>query len=216
MAWANSDGKRGFFTTEKLRHMARLFWGGEKAVEFDSPDAMGAAAVHIQNRAYAKESLVACDWFWPINFSGNAESGTGDPALEARLLSAVTGEETGEGEYMRIGARCFNQNRAIYLREGRRGRRDDVLEERFHDRPFQHASNIVSAVNPDFRMPGSEGKLISCQGARVDRGVFRRIMDDYYRARGWDVETGLLRKEGLENLGLTDLIPELEKSNLVS
>lgn len=210
MAWANSDGKRGFLTTGKLRHMAKLFWGDERAVEFDSPDMMGATAVQIQNRTYAKENLVACDWFWPINFSGTVESGTGDPALEARLLSAVTGENMDEAGYLRTGERCFNQNRAIYLREGRRGRQDDVLEERFHIRPFEKSSNIVSAVNPEFKMPGTGGQLVSRRGAKVDREVFKGIMNDYYRIRGWDVGTGLFTEDTLNHLGLADIVPELK------
>ena len=216
MAWINNDGKQGFLTTEKLRHMARLFWGNEKAAEFDSPDMMGAAAVHMQNRAYAKENLVACDWFWPINFSGNVASGTGAPDIEARLFSAVTGEDIDEAEYMRIGARCFNQNRAVYLREGRRGRRDDVLEERFYNSPFEKSSNLISTANPEFKMPGTDGKLISLKGAKIDRESFKRMMDDYYQTRDWDIETGLFKEEGLSNLGLADMIPELENNGFVS
>lgn len=215
MAWANSDGKRGFFTTEKLRNMAKLFWGDEQAVEFDSPDGKGMAAVCIQNRAYAKENLVACDWFWPINFSGNSDSGTGAPDIEARLLSSVTGVEMNEGAYLHTGARCFNQNRAIYLREGRRGRQDDVLEERFHIKPFNKSSNIVKAVNPEFIMPGTGGRLISRQGAKVDRDVFKIIMDDYYKIRGWDVETGLFIEDNLNGLGLADIVPELKTNGFI-
>jgi aldehyde:ferredoxin oxidoreductase len=40
-------------------------------------------------------------------------------------------------------------------------------------------------------------------------------MDDYYKARGWDLEMGLFTKEGLTNLGLADLIPELEAKGFV-
>ena len=216
MAWVNSDGKRGFMTTEKLRHLARLYWGDERAAEFDSPEMMGAAAVQVQNRAYAKENLVACDWFWPISFSGNAESGTGDPTLEARLFAAVTGVDMSEAEYLRSGERCFNQNRAIYLREGKRGRQDDVLEERFYSRPFQRSSRVIAAVNPEFKMPGADGSLVSRKGAIVDRATFRRIMDDYYQARGWDLATGLFKADGLRDLGLADLIPELEPRHFLT
>ncbi len=30
------------------------------------------------------------------------------------------------------------------------------------------------------------------------------MLDEYYRARGWDVETGLPEREKLEELGLSD------------
>jgi len=208
--------KRGFFTTDKLRHMARLYWGDERAAEFDSPEMMGAAAVRVQNRAYAKENLVACDWFWPISFSGNVESGTGDPALEARLFSAITGRDMTETGYLRSGERCFNQNRAIYLREGKRGRQDDILEERFYSRPFERSSRVIAAVNPEFRMPGTDGGLSNRKGATVDREIFRRIMDDYYQARGWDVATGFFKTDGLDGLDLTDILPELEQRGFLT
>jgi aldehyde:ferredoxin oxidoreductase len=216
MAWANSNGKRGFLTTEKLRHLARQYWGDERAAEFDSPDMMGAAAAHVQNRAYAKENLVACDWFWPISFSGNVKSGTGDPTLEARLFSAVTGEDMTETGYLLSGERCCNQNRAIYLREGRRGRPDDVLEDRFYTRPFERSSRVIAAVNPEFRMPGTNGMLVSRKGATIDRDVFRQIMDDYYQARGWDVATGFFKEDGLDTLGLADMAPELKQQGFLA
>ena len=49
----------------------------------------------MQNRAYALENMVFCDWFWPIDFTANTETGVGDPELEARLFSAVTGLDMG-------------------------------------------------------------------------------------------------------------------------
>lgn len=212
---SGNDGKKGFLTTDKLLHLARLFWGNERAAEFSLPDMKGATAVYLQNRAYAKENIVACDWFWPINYSGNVASGTGDPTLEARLFSAVTGKDMDEAEYLRIGNRCFNQNRAIYLREGKRGRQDDLLEERFHIRPLQKAPSFIVNFNPECLVPGPDGTLVSRKGAKVDREMFKRIMDDYYFERGWDVETGLFKEDGLDNLGLADMIPELEKNGFV-
>ena len=208
MIWYASEGKKGFMTTEKLRHLAKLYWGDEMAAEFDSPDKKGAAAVRIQNRTHAKENMVLCDWFWPINLSGNLESGVGDPALESRLFSAVTGEEMDENEFLRSGERCMNQCRAIYLREGRRGRVDDTLEEFLFTNPTEKDIHL-SMMNPDYTLPAKDNTVISLKGVTADRESFRQIMDDYYRARGWDVATGLFSEEGLSGLGLSDLVPEL-------
>ncbi len=36
-------------------------------------------------------------------------------------------------------------------------------------------------------------------------------MDDYYNARGWDLETGIPKREKLEELGLKYLADELEE-----
>jgi len=210
MIWMGTEGQMGFLTTENLRHLAKVFWGDEKAAEFDTPDKMGEAAVRFQNRSYAKENLILCDWFWPIYFSGNTPTGVGDPTLEARLFSAITGEEMDEEGFLRSGERCVNLCRAIYLREGRRGRSDDVLEEFNFTQPMGEEMGPFGMFNPENKMPGKEGKIFSCMGATVNREFFKHIMDDYYRARGWDLETGLFTRKGLVTLDLGDLVPELK------
>lgn len=211
MLWMATEGTMGFLTTEKLRLLARTFWGDEKAAEFDLPDKKGEAAVIIQNRSYAMENCILCDWFWPIDFSGNVETGVGDPSLEARLFSSITGEDMDEDEYLRSGERCANLCRAIYLREGRRGRVDDVLEKFNFTQPLKMQDPPVGLFNPEFIMPGKNGSLFSCKGSTVDKGVFKKIMDDYYTVRGWDLETGLFTRNGLLDLDLADIIPELEE-----
>lgn len=216
MVWMGTEGMMGFLTTKILRHLAKTFWGDEKAAEFDSPDKMGAAAVLIQNRSYAMENMILCDWFWPIDFSGNTESGVGDPSLEAALYTAVTGEDMDESTYMRSGETCANLCRAIYMREGRRGRVDDVLEEFNFSTPLEQQDPPVGLFNPDLMMPGKDGKLFSCKGATVKRDYFKQVMDDYYKARDWDVATGLFTLKGLKKLGLEDLVAELkQKGHLV-
>jgi aldehyde:ferredoxin oxidoreductase len=209
MIWNGTEGMLGFLTTEKLRLLAKVFWGDEKAAEFDSPDKMGAAAAIMQNRAYAKENLILCDWFWPIDYSGNTATGVGDPALEAKLFSAVVGEDMDESAFLRSGERCANLYRSIQLCEGRRGRMDDVLAEPNFSNPLEKEDPPVGLFNPELIMPGKDGRLFTCKGTVVKRDIFRKVMDDYYTARGWDVKTGLLTETGLRKLDLQDMIPEL-------
>jgi aldehyde:ferredoxin oxidoreductase len=210
MIWMGTEGAMGFLSTQKLNHLAKTFWGDEKAAEFDSPEKMGKAAAIMQNRAYSKENFILCDFFWPIDFSGNSATGTGDPALEARLFSAVTGEEMDEKGFLHSGERCLNLCRAIYLREGRRGRIDDVLDDFNFSRPLENQPPPVGLFNPELMMPGKEGKLFSCKGATFERDTFNKVMDDYYNERRWDSKTGLFTKKGLTGLELDDMIPELE------
>ncbi len=210
MIWMGTEGMMGFLSTQKLRHLAKIFWGDEKAAEFDSSDKMGEAAVKMQNRAYAKENLILCDFFWPIDYSGNSETGAGDPSLEAKLFSAVTGEDMDEAGLLGSGERCANLCRAIYLREGRRGRIDDCLDEFNFSRPLQDQPPPVGLFNPELMVPGRGGELFSRKGSILTRDTFNKVMDDYYQARQWDVETALFTSKGLERLKLGDLIPELK------
>ena len=41
------------------------------------------------------------------------------------------------------------------------------------------------------------------------------MIDDYYKARGWDKKTGLPKKDNLEKIGMNDVGKELEKMKLV-
>jgi len=216
MVWMGTEGMMGFLDTPKLRTLAKLFWGDERAAEFNTPEKKGEAAALIQNRSYAMENLILCDWFWPIDFSGTSETGVGDPSLEARLFCAVTGEDMDEAAYLTTGERSVNLCRAIYLREGRRGRQDDVLEEFNFTRPLQKQDPPVGLFNPELIMPGSDGELFSAKGATVSRDVFNRVMDDYYRARAWDVSTGLFTRDTLTHLDLDDLIPWLDQAGLLA
>lgn len=216
MIWYGTEGMMGFLNTEKLKNMARIFWGDERTAELDSIAKKGAAAVLTQNRCYAMENMIYCDFFWPIDFTGNTETGVGDPTLEARLFSAVTGVNIDTDEYLRVGERSANLCRAIYLREGRQGRADDTLEEFNFTVPLEDQDPPVGLFNPDLLVPGKNGEIVSRKGAVVDRDDFKKMMDEYYTVRGWDVATGLQKKETLEDLQLSDIIPGLKERGLVS
>ena len=45
--------------------------------------------------------------------------------------------------------------------------------------------------------------------------MFKKVMDDYYVARGWDVETGLPTRKKLIELDLEDIVPALAESGLI-
>jgi len=209
MIWMSTEGMLGTFNTEKLKNLAKTFWGHENASEFDSLENMGAAAAVMQNRAYAKENMIFCDFFWPIDYTCNRESGIGDPDLEARLFSAVTGEDMDEASFLFSGERCLNLCRAIYLLEGRRGRKDDVLEELNYTLPQEKPDSVIGVFNPEAILPGKNGENFSVSGKTVKRKDVKKVMDDYYAVRGWDVETGLLKKDKLESLGLSDIVEAL-------
>jgi aldehyde:ferredoxin oxidoreductase len=49
----------------------------------------------------------------------------------------------------------------------------------------------------------------------LDRGEFEKMKNDYYTLRGWDINTGFPTKTRLLELGLNDIINDLEKRGLV-
>ena len=73
----------------------------------------------------------------------------------------------------------------------------------------------VGLFNPELMMPGKNGNLFSCKESTVKKDAFKKIMDDYYTARGWDLGTGLFTRNGLQELDLADMIPELEEKGFL-
>jgi aldehyde:ferredoxin oxidoreductase len=145
-----------------------------------------------------------CDWMYPILDIPNSEDHIGDPAIESKIVSAVLGEETDEPSLNMVGERVLNLQRAILAREGRRGRLDDTLPDEWHTSPLE--SHVA---DPDCLAPGKNGEPVSRLGSVVDKDQFERMKDEYYRLRGWDVATGLQMETTLEELGLGDIVDDL-------
>jgi len=197
-------------TSEVVRAIAKRFWGSEAAADFTTAEGKPLAARMIQDRQYAKESLILCDWIYPISDNKHSQDHVGDPTLESRLFSAVTGIEIDEASLYRMGERIFNLQRAALIRDGRQGRGDDRLPEDWHTEPLKRG-----VMDPDCLVPGKNGQPVSRVGEVVDRQEFERMKDDYYRIRGWDIATGLQTRQPLESLGLKDVADDLEQRGLL-
>jgi aldehyde:ferredoxin oxidoreductase len=111
----------------------------------------------------------------------------------ARLLPAITGiEEFARVKEVQAAAeRIVNLKRAFNARLGL-DRRDDTLPDRFLKEP----------------MPDGPAK-----GMVVD---LKPMLDEYYRARGWDIRTGLQKRSTLKKFGLADVARDLAKIGKVA
>ena len=209
-SWAK--GTQGVhISTDVLRGIARQFWGSEAAADFSSYEGKALAAKLIQDRQYVKETLMICDWVYPMLDIPNSEDHMGDPMLESKILSAVIGKEFDEESLNRIGERVFNLQRAILLREGHKAREDDKLPDNWHNTPLKG-----HIVDPDCIVPGKNGEIISRKGAMVEWKEFERMRADFYQLRRWDVATGLQTREQLKEVGLEDIADDLERRGLLA
>jgi aldehyde:ferredoxin oxidoreductase len=102
------------------------------------------------------------------------------PEHWAEMLSASTGWKIGGEELIKIGERVHNLQRLFNVREGFR-RKDDQLPDR-----------VLSI--PEFGAYKDEGNCVIQD--------YQGLLDEYYEASGWDIDTGIPRKEKLEELGL--------------
>jgi len=208
--WVNGGEEVSYVSSEVVRAIAKRFWGSETAADFSTYEGKALAAVRIQDRQYAKECLILCDFFWPLRELACSEDHVGDPSVESKIFFAVTGINMDEEGLYRVGERVFNLQRAIMLLEGRRGRRDDILEE------FNFSIGVQNdTLNPDCIVPGPQGAVFSRKGMVLERDKFEQMKDEYYYLRGWDIETGLPKENKLEELGLTDIAQKLKIMGLI-
>jgi aldehyde:ferredoxin oxidoreductase len=196
----------GYVSNEVMRSIAKEFLGGEVAFDFSTYEGKALAAKKIQDREYSKECLILCDFAWPMMDVKHSEEHVGDPSLESKVFSAVTGQEIDEKGLANIGERAFNLQRAILIRDGHKGREDDILPDSDHTVPL----SSWLGPNPERMLPGKEGGTISRVGTVVDRDKFEKMKDEYYELRGWDVRTGLQKRDTLRRLNLGDIVAPLK------
>ncbi|MEM3522197.1 MAG: aldehyde ferredoxin oxidoreductase family protein [Candidatus Bathyarchaeia archaeon] len=104
----------------------------------------------------------------------------------AKIYQAVTGIKSTEKDLRIVAERVVNLKRAYNIRLCL-DRRHDTLPTRFLEEPA-----------PDG----------PCKGQTVD---LKTLLDDYYKHRGWDIETGLIPESKLKELGLDYVAKELRK-----
>ena len=202
LLWATDD--RDPFH-DKHSHIALVHWSGldldeQKVVaeyayysgdaaqpmgdsQYSSGEAM--AAILDQDRSSLKSALGLCDWVYPIMLSPLEERKyIGDTSIESKLFSAVTGIDVTEADMLKAGERIWNLQRAIMVRDGRR-REDDTIPEYL------------------FELPAIWGS------PPVDREKWEQLKDEYYRLRGWDIQTGIPTKAKMEELGLGDVYEQI-------
>lgn len=197
-------------TAEVFRKAAVKFWKSEKSWDMTTFEGKAEATRYVQDRTYVKDSLGLCDFGWPIMDSFNTEDHTGDPTLENRLFSIVTGIEVDEAALNAYGERIFNLQRSILLREGWDPSEDDAPAAFNFEEPL-----LFDMLNPELIVPGPTEEPVSVKGNTLNRGDFEQMRRQYYEMRGWDPDTGLQKKEVFERLGMPDVYKELESQNLV-
>ncbi len=104
------------------------------------------------------------------------------PAQEFNLIKAITGFDYDDDELSKIGYRSYTIRYAFNIREGLR-RKDYYISGRIIGSPPLKAGPTT--------------------GVTVD---YEQLGDNFFKAFGWDVETGVPLKETLENIGGLDFL----------
>lgn len=178
----------------KFRVLSEQVWGYPDALE-PTFDGKAPVAIWTQHQHMLIDSLTLCDFAFPQLVRPmesreewvNAEDIVGDLDLDRRLLAAVTGVEMTREQLDTMAERAFTLERVMLIRAGRGRPMEEVL-----------ASH--------FELPCPQ------DGTSIDFDGFSHLLDEYYAARGWDIELGWPRADQLRALGLQDAIPELAEA----
>jgi aldehyde:ferredoxin oxidoreductase len=178
---------------KQFRSVSERVWGYADALE---PTFKGKAPVAIwsQHQHIIIDSLPLCDFAFPQLIRAldsreewqKTEDMLGDLDKDLRLFTAVTGQKLNREEITRIAERAFTLERLMLARAGRTRKMEEQL-----------ASH--------FKLP------CRADGTSIDRDGFLKLMDEYYTARGWDLELGWPQDKQLQALGLGDAVPELRE-----
>jgi aldehyde:ferredoxin oxidoreductase len=142
-----------------------------------------STAIMCQNLSVMMDCITYCGWANAQSFySRYTPDYFGDPAIGAKVYSAVTGIEKTHEEMIEAMDAIVNIERCIHVREGRR---------RVHD----------SFNDTIFNLNGWKW---------TSKEEFHTILDEYYEMRGWDPTTGVPRRATLAQLGLEKIANELE------
>ena len=176
----------------QFRRLSEEVWGYPDALE-PTFDNKAPVAIWSQNQHMLIDSLPLCDFAFPQLVRPmddpdewrTTQEFVGDLDADLRLLNAVTGCAFTRDDLDRIAERAAALERALLAREGR-GRK---MEQ--------------ETLAPHFQLPcRADGTLIEEMG-------FSRLLDEYYAARGWDLEWGWPTPELLHRLGLEEVNAEL-------
>jgi aldehyde:ferredoxin oxidoreductase len=149
--------------------------GGQREVERFALEGKAEIVIWLQNYQVGTNTLVKCDFVKRYAEDG----GSPTPSELAEFLSAATGRARSSDDIELVGERIWNLIRLYNLREGIT-RQDDDLPYRIREEELQN--------------PPAEGRKLS-------RPDLDRMLDEYYRLRGWGAD-GVPGAAKLAELGL--------------
>jgi aldehyde:ferredoxin oxidoreductase len=179
---------------DQMRGVPARVYGDPKAVDPHSGyRAKAYPGFYHTRKSVMKDCLPADDFCFPMIYSPNTPdalarvAGIEGPSLEYHLFVAGTGVDWTEEEYERAAERVYTLERALQIRHWGRDRTMD------------------ESVLPAFEYPENWVNPLLGERYALDREQFAPVLDDYYRHRGWDVETGWPTPERLAQLDLGDV-----------
>lgn len=108
----------------------------------------------------------------------------------AELTSSATGIDLTEEEFMLVGRRSYNLEKAFNTIHANFGREDDYPPRRYMEEPVKSGPYA---------------------GHKCDKEKWDEMLDTFYELQGWDKTTGLQTRKCLTELSMEDVADQLQK-----
>ena len=205
MAHAHVNFTRSGLPIKEMKHIAKVTWGDESAVDQigDYTPTNTYKMKRLQwviARTELHNMLGLCSWMAPWEYCPDEKNQyVGDPNMEAKIFSAVTGVNKTGDDLDKDGIRAWMLQRVYTMRQlGSSNMRKD------HD--------LVPGwiyTDPKDRKPSTKGTV------RMDPDDINKSFDIFFEQVGCDKETGVPTTDTLKAYRLDFVIPVLQKEGLI-
>ena len=205
MAHAHVNFTRSGLPIKEMKHIAKATWGDESAVDQigDYTPTNTYKMKRLQwviARTELHNMLGLCSWMAPWEYCPDEKNQyVGDPNMEAKIFSAVTGVNKTGDDLDKDGIRAWMLQRVYTMRQlGSSNMRKD------HD--------LVPGwiyTDPKDRKPFTKGTV------RMDPDDINKSFDIFFEQVGCDKETGVPTTDTLKAYRLDFVIPVLQKEGLI-
>lgn len=205
MAHAHVNFTRSGLPIKEMKHIAKVTWGDESAVDQigDYTPTNTYKMKRLQwviARTELHNMLGLCSWMAPWEYCPDEKNQyVGDPNMEAKIFSAVTGVNKTGDDLDKDGIRAWMLQRVYTMRQlGSSSMRKD------HD--------LVPGwiyTDPKDRKPFTKGTV------RMDPDDINKSFDIFFEQVGCDKETGVPTTDTLKAYRLDFVIPVLQKEGLI-
>lgn len=205
MAHAHVNFTRSGLPIKEMKHIAKVTWGDESAVDqigdYTPTNAYKMKRLQwVIARTELHNMLGLCSWMAPWEYCPDEKNQyVGDPNMEAKIFSAVTGVNKTGDDLDKDGIRAWMLQRVYTMRQlGSSNMRKD------HD--------LVPGwiyTDPKDRKPFTKGTV------RMDPDDINKSFDIFFEQVGCDKKTGVPTTDTLKAYRLDFVIPVLQKEGLI-
>jgi len=161
------------------------------------------------HRHYARfwiQSVLYCDWVWPLFFTPNSADKLGPtPEGEPRFFNAVTGKKLSFADGVEVGRKIWNLDRSVWVLQGRH-RDMEQLAGYVYNVPTTAPYYLPVYENGKWSYGANLGRVLN-------KTKFEEWKTKFYDFEGWNNTSGWPKRKTLESIGLKKVADTLQSKS---